>query len=135
MKTFNARKPVSVAGTIRQMASFQEFVTEAKRLVDDAAEESLEDFDLDEGVYNQLVELAERRGPFSSQRWREVQQLVGSLFLDGEEDKKVTRTVTDLSERDIVLRKLADERVFGSDASCDKYAAALAGFRANNMNE
>ena len=64
-----------------------------------------------------------------------MQHLVASLFLDGEEDKKVTGTVTDLSERDSVLRKLADERVFGSDASCDKYAVALAGFRANNMDK
>lgn len=70
MKTFQARKLISVRGTILQMASFQEFVTEAKRLVDDAAEDSLEGLDLDEDVYNQLVELAERRGPFSSQRWR-----------------------------------------------------------------
>ena len=119
MKTFKARKPVSVAGTIRQMACFQEFVTEAKRLVDDAVEESLEELDLDADVYNQLVELAERRGPFSAQHWREVQRLVGSLFKDDQEDKKVTTEANDLSERDRTLRMLADERVFGSMAASD----------------
>lgn len=60
-----------------------------------------------------------------------MQHLAGSLFIEAEEDKKVTSAAFDLPERDSLLRMLADERVAGNDTNCEKYAAALAELRTN----